>query len=157
MSFLGNVTVGADISLASLRLQYDGVNHLISSAHLCSIVSCREIGVEAYSLTCMWLLQVVLAYGAENNRKLNIPGEVQEPPHLFCTTRIKFLKAQKPTADMPVSCQHTMHELNTCCGMQDLKNSLSAREFVWWYNGHPDYAKLQIDLSKVMDCVQSIL
>ena len=32
---------------------------------------------------------------------------------------------------------------------QDLQNSLSAREFVWWYNGHPDYASLPVDLSKV--------
>ena len=55
---------------------------------------------------------------------------------------------------MPDSCQHTLHQLNKYCGMQDLQNSLSAREFVWWYNGHPDYAKLQIDLQKVM---QSIL
>ena len=58
---------------------------------------------------------------------------------------------------MPCSCQHTLLQLSTCCGMQDLQNSLSAREFVWWYNGHPDYAKLQIDLSKVIDCAQSVL
>ena len=36
-----------------------------------------------------------------------------------------------------------------CYGMQNLSGVLSAREFVWWYNGHPDYADLQIDLSKI--------
>lgn len=33
--------------------------------------------------------------------------------------------------------------------MQELHNSVSAREFVWWYNGHPDYAHLPVDLTKV--------
>lgn len=49
---------------------------------------------------------VVLAYGAESDRKLNVPGE-------------------------------------------DLKGVFSAREFVWWYNGHPDGKTLPVDLSKV--------
>lgn len=49
---------------------------------------------------------VVLAYGAESDRKLNIPGE-------------------------------------------DSKGVYAAREFVWWYNGHPDQQHLPIDLSKV--------
>ena len=26
---------------------------------------------------------------------------------------------------------------------------LSAREFVWWYNGHPDYKDLKLDLTQV--------
>ena len=26
---------------------------------------------------------------------------------------------------------------------------LSAREFVWWYNGHPEYADINMDLSKI--------
>ena len=30
---------------------------------------------------------------------------------------------------------------------EDLPNSLSATEFVAWYNGHPDYKDLQVDLS----------
>ncbi|KAI3701447.1 hypothetical protein L6452_26531 [Arctium lappa] len=46
---------------------------------------------------------VVLAYGAESDRVLGIPGE-------------------------------------------DLKGVHSAREFVWWYNGHPDFSKLTLDL-----------
>ncbi len=33
--------------------------------------------------------------------------------------------------------------------MQSLSGVLSAREFVWWYNGHPEFADLQLDLSKV--------
>ena len=30
---------------------------------------------------------------------------------------------------------------------ENLKNSISAAEFVPWYNGHPDYADFDIDLS----------
>ena len=32
---------------------------------------------------------------------------------------------------------------------QDLRGVISAREFVWWFNGHPDAAQLPVDLSKV--------
>ncbi|GLJ30202.1 hypothetical protein SUGI_0597560 [Cryptomeria japonica] len=46
---------------------------------------------------------VVLAYGAESDRKLGIPGE-------------------------------------------ELAGIFSAREFVWWYNGHPDCTNLSVDL-----------
>ncbi|XP_057421030.1 NADPH:adrenodoxin oxidoreductase, mitochondrial [Lotus japonicus] len=46
---------------------------------------------------------VVLAYGAESDRSLGVPGE-------------------------------------------NLKGILSAREFVWWYNGHPDGRNLNPDL-----------
>lgn len=46
---------------------------------------------------------VVLAYGAESDRSLGIPGE-------------------------------------------DLGGIYSAREFVWWYNGHPDYRTVAPDL-----------
>ncbi|MEW5303998.1 MAG: hypothetical protein WDW36_006641 [Sanguina aurantia] len=49
---------------------------------------------------------VVLAYGAESDRRLGIPGE-------------------------------------------DAQGVMSAREFVWWYNAHPDAAQLKVDLSKV--------
>ncbi|CAI7780841.1 unnamed protein product, partial [Closterium sp. NIES-53] len=47
---------------------------------------------------------VILAYGAEGDRDLNVPGE-------------------------------------------HLRGVFSAREFVWWYNGHPDYANLPVDLT----------
>lgn len=30
--------------------------------------------------------------------------------------------------------------------VQDLLGVHAAREFVWWYNGHPDQANLQPDL-----------
>ncbi|MCB0021629.1 MAG: NADP oxidoreductase, partial [Caldilinea sp.] len=30
---------------------------------------------------------------------------------------------------------------------EDLPNSMSATEFVAWYNGHPDYRDLEVDLS----------
>ncbi|KAK9802025.1 hypothetical protein WJX73_003027 [Symbiochloris irregularis] len=49
---------------------------------------------------------VVLAYGAESNIQLKVPGE-------------------------------------------DLHGVYSARQFVWWYNAHPDHRNLPIDLSKI--------
>ena len=33
--------------------------------------------------------------------------------------------------------------------MQDARNVFSAREFVWWYNGHPDGQHLPVDLRGV--------
>ncbi|KAG6527924.1 hypothetical protein ZIOFF_010059 [Zingiber officinale] len=51
---------------------------------------------------------VVVAYGAESDRSLGVPGEVDN---------------------------------NT-----DLMGIHSAREFVWWYNGHPDYHNMTPDL-----------
>lgn len=33
--------------------------------------------------------------------------------------------------------------------MQDSKGVFAAREFVWWYNGHPDQEHLPVDLSRV--------
>ncbi|PUZ75090.1 hypothetical protein GQ55_1G121100 [Panicum hallii var. hallii] len=53
---------------------------------------------------------VVLAYGAESDRSLGIPGE-------------------------------------------DLKGIHSAREFVWWYNGHPDMCDLSPDLKNTQSAV----
>ncbi|GIL67445.1 hypothetical protein Vafri_20832 [Volvox africanus] len=72
---------------------------------------------------------VVLAYGAESDRRLDIPGEDGSPG----------------------------------------AGVFSAREFVWWYNGHPDARHLPIDLSKVrsvaicgignvaLDCARALL
>ncbi|GIL84169.1 hypothetical protein Vretimale_15819 [Volvox reticuliferus] len=72
---------------------------------------------------------VVLAYGAESDRRLGIPGEDVVPGG----------------------------------------GVFSAREFVWWYNGHPDARHLHIDLSKVrsvavcgignvaLDCARTLL
>ena len=37
----------------------------------------------------------------------------------------------------------------TLTTVQGLKNVFSAREFVGWYNGHPDFVSLPVDLSKV--------
>lgn len=36
---------------------------------------------------------------------------------------------------------------------QNLPGVFSAREFVWWYNGHPDYASLPVDLSRASTAV----
>jgi ferredoxin--NADP+ reductase len=71
VSLFGNIEVGADISLDTLKEKYDAV---------------------------------ILATGSSIGKKLGLPGE-------------------------------------------ELKNSISAAEFVPWYNGHPDYANLDIDLS----------
>uniref|UniRef100_A0A0E0CJ57 NADPH:adrenodoxin oxidoreductase, mitochondrial n=1 Tax=Oryza meridionalis TaxID=40149 RepID=A0A0E0CJ57_9ORYZ len=54
--------------------------------------------------------KVVLAYGAESDRSLGIPGE-------------------------------------------DLRGIHSAREFVWWYNGHPDMCNLAPDLQSTDSAV----
>eukprot|EP00803_Ostreobium_quekettii_P004344 evm.model.scf_29.6 EVM.evm.TU.scf_29.6 scf_29:107107-108819(+) len=53
---------------------------------------------------------VVIAHGAEGERRLGVAGE-------------------------------------------DLPGVFSARDFVWWYNGHPDAANLDVDLSSVRDVV----
>ena len=71
VSLFGNVEVGSDISLETLKNKYDAV---------------------------------VIASGTSLGKKLGIPGE-------------------------------------------DLNNSLSAAEFVPWYNGHPDYVNLNPDLT----------
>ena len=62
-SFIGNVDIGKDITVAELQQFYDAI---------------------------------IFSYGSESDKKTGLPGE-------------------------------------------DLPNSYSAREFVGWYNGHPDY------------------
>ena len=37
--------------------------------------------------------------------------------------------------------------------LQDLKGIHSAREFVWWYNGHPDICDLSPDLKNTQSAV----
>lgn len=32
---------------------------------------------------------------------------------------------------------------------ESLGNVISARKFVWWYNGHPDLKEFKLDLTKV--------
>jgi len=71
VSLFGNVEVGSDISLETLKNKYDAV---------------------------------VIASGTSLGKKLGIPGE-------------------------------------------DLNNSLSAADFVPWYNGHPDYVNINPDLT----------
>ena len=71
VSLFGNVEVGRDISLETLKDKYDAV---------------------------------VIASGTSLGKKLGIPGE-------------------------------------------DLPNSLSAADFVPWYNGHPDYVDINLDLN----------
>jgi len=71
LNFIGNVSVGEDVTLKELRGAYDAV---------------------------------VLAYGAAQDRWLGIPGE-------------------------------------------NLRNVISARNFVGWYNGHPEDRNLEFDLN----------
>ena len=60
---------------------------------------------------------------------------------------------QNGAASEPCLATRTSQALHPTCLpafplQQDLKGVYSAREFVWWYNGHPHYAGLPIDLSK---------
>lgn len=112
-----------------------------------------------------WYLQVVLSYGAESDRKLNIPGEVSRQG-----CQCSILSA----ASSPSSCCQSMalpggrtqgSVLHLLCSttvlsgnitwpycltpLQDSKGVYAAREFVWWYNGHPDQQHLPIDLTNV--------
>ena len=70
VSLFGNIEVGSDISLETLKAKYDAV---------------------------------ILATGSSVGKKLGLPGE-------------------------------------------ELKNSISAADFVPWYNGHPDFADLDVPL-----------
>ena len=45
--------------------------------------------------------------------------------------------------------KHVLKMHIAMCILQKLAGVLSAREFVWWYNGHPEYANLQLDLSRI--------
>lgn len=93
---------------------------------------------------------MILAYGAESNRTLGIPGEVGSNP--------KFKKLcprwwdESGAAALLV--RGSLMGL-ACVALQDLRGVISAREFVWWFNGHPDGAQLPVDLSKA--CCSSCL
>ena len=39
------------------------------------------------------------------------------------------------------------HEMSCHFMSQDLQGVIAGREFVWWYNGHPDYKDFQVDLT----------
>ena len=77
-SFLGNVRVGRDVSVAELRARYAAV---------------------------------LLAYGAASDRAMGVPGE------------------------------------------RELRNVFSARAFVNWYNGHPDF----VDFTPNLDCEDVVI
>jgi hypothetical protein len=51
---------------------------------------------------------------------------------------------------LAASAVDTLQCWQTCqaCAVQDLPGVFSAREFVWWYNGHPQYRHLPVDLSR---------
>lgn len=72
-TFLGNIRVGIDVQLAELRELYSGVREIVLKGHFLSdtiTTDCLKAD------TSYRYVQVVLAYGAESDRKLSIPGEV---------------------------------------------------------------------------------
>ncbi|KAG1355169.1 NADPH:adrenodoxin oxidoreductase, mitochondrial [Cocos nucifera] len=76
----------------------------VAANERCSFFGNVNLGTTvSLSDLCEMYDAVVLAYGAESDRYLGVPGE-------------------------------------------DLGGIYSAREFVWWYNGHPDYSNMSPDL-----------
>lgn len=94
---------------------------------------------------------VVLCYGAESDRKLGVPGEVRSPrPHGWHCCSFYFNALYScPLTCLPSSALSPTPPFPAPTAVQDLKGVYSAREFVWWYNGHPAYADLPIDLSRI--------
>ncbi|KAK9131794.1 hypothetical protein Scep_011322 [Stephania cephalantha] len=79
----------------------------VASNERCSFFGNVRVGTSISLSELRQLYHVVLlAYGAESDRVLGVPGE-------------------------------------------DLDGIRSAREFVWWYNGHPDYSNLDPDLKSI--------
>ncbi len=65
---------------------------------------------------------------------------------LKCSTYTSNIPDKEPSDRMA----KTVLKMHTAMWtLQKLAGVLSAREFVWWYNGHPEYANLQLDLSKI--------
>jgi hypothetical protein len=61
----------------------------------------------------------------------------------------RLLHAGKPGATRRMVPGGAAAALPPCCPPQGAPNVLPAREFVWWYNGHPDCRDLPVDLSEV--------
>lgn len=83
--FFGNVTVGRDVGLPLLHSLYHAVIDHSISVPVCSVMShsyCisltagTQTGLAAHALLAYSASQVILAYGAEGNKQLNIPGQV---------------------------------------------------------------------------------
>ena len=65
---------------------------------------------------------------------------------LKCSTSTSYIPDKEPSDRMA----KTVLKMHTAMWtLQKLAGVLSAREFVWWYNGHPEYANLQLDLSRI--------
>ena len=65
---------------------------------------------------------VVLTYGAQEDRRLDIPGAVSM---IFICLVVAYISIY-----------------------QSLRGVLSAHEFVSWYNGHPDFTGLSVGLDQ---------
>jgi hypothetical protein len=51
---------------------------------------------------------------------------------------------------LPTYTENSLLVLTCCCiALQNSHGVHAAREFVWWYNGHPDQRELPVDLSRV--------
>lgn len=68
-SFFGNVTLGSSVSLSDLRQLYDVVGGILVKFTYLNCFTCLSNALLLFE-------QVVLAYGAESDRVLGIPGEV---------------------------------------------------------------------------------
>lgn len=105
----------------------------------------------AFSTSYMWqsiciLFQVVLAYGAESDRSLGIPGEVCIII-LECIAVFLLWVAMLHSFWIAISVfQNNNQLLFLSLLIKDLAGIYAAREFVWWYNGHPDCINLVPDL-----------
>lgn len=75
---------------------------------------------------------LVFTYGAESDRRLNIPQE--DPPLLSLSNK------ENPNA---TATEQEMEKLTAQSG-----GVISARSFVGWYNGHPEHHSLNPDLTR---------
>lgn len=77
--------------------------------------------------------------------------------------RLHAVRGKIEQQGMPSLATEGSHVALLICGltnllvMQHTEGVYTAREFVWWYNGHPEYCTLPIDLSKVEFAISSSL
>lgn len=62
---------------------------------------------------------------------------------------LSSIRGAFPVSTLTFSRQAFAPHCHICRTAQDARGVMSAREFVWWYNAHPDAAHLKVDLSKV--------
>lgn len=164
LSFLGNVRVGRDVGLSELRPFYNAVV-------LCyGAESDRRLGVPGevrrgqgdgarpWSGHGAFQRQPARAHDrwhcstCAGGQPLYLLDEAEGP----CSSHVR--PGKTPAWLVGTSGQHcscsvqwshgTRCKASQAGAVQDLPGVLSAREFVWWYNGHPQYRELPVDLSR---------